>query len=109
MVEQALATTAIRDGPQQKRSEVLTHDFPRDDYERLRQQLLADLLTSEQWMESIKEGLKQYEGSVADLTYQELLSTITPHAKLAIQAETREKMLGLIQAALQKQTHSLEI
>ena len=108
MVDQASIGSAVRDGHPRiasfrRRSISSTALLSNHDYERLKQQLWTDLLTREEWVSSIKDGVQQFEGSVGvELTYDELLSRITPMAKSVIPDETKAKMLGQIQAVLDK-------
>jgi len=57
--------------------------------ERLRQQLLVDLLTDQLWLENIKDELKQSEEKVMDLSYKELLAKVVPLAKSFAPAATK--------------------
>jgi len=69
-------------------------------YERLRQQLLVDLLTDQLWLENIKDELKQSEEKVMDLSYKELLAKVAPLAKAFAPAATKAKMFERIQEVL---------
>ena len=81
--------------------------------DRLQRQLLADLLNDPGWMvavrESVRESATQHqndnEGAAAeliDLTLEDMVAAIVPAGKDAVPTAVQEKIMALIQKAVQK-------
>lgn len=103
MVEEAQSAARSSSTDQRRKEEAVRRLRASGDYERLRQQLLAELLTDEQWLDSIQEALRRSEGNVVDLTYEELVAKVVPLGKSSVPAERKTKMLERIRTALEKE------
>jgi hypothetical protein len=80
--------------------------------DRLQQQLLADLLNDPGWMvavrESVRESAAEHQNDndeaseLMDLTLEDMVAAIVPAGKDAVPTAVQEKIMAMIQKAVNK-------